>query len=673
MNKKFIIGLLIVILVSVLISIITILFMINQDKITPDEVLNEYMACIKNRDYEKMYSLTDGTSDKEVFLARNKNIYEGIEVSDINIVIAKVSNNNGITEVVYTTYMNTVAGNIDFVNTVYMIKVDNGYKIKWNTGLIYPDLNEEYKIMVSTTSAKRGSILDRNGNILAEDGIASQVGLVPGKIVKETKEEDIKKIADLLGITVNYINSSLSASYVRDETFVPLKTIMRNETELKQKLLEIKGIKIIDSNERIYPYGEATSHLVGYIQGINKEELENNKENGYTSSSKIGKTGIEKKYEDTLRGIDGKEIYILSNNNVKIKTIVSKNVKNGENVKLTIDANLQKKIYELYQNDKSATIVINPKTGELLATVSTPTFNSNDFSLGMTDEKWNSLSQDVNRPLYNRILGSYTPGSSFKPVTGAIGLTTKSFTEDEDFGKSSLKWQLDSSWGDFYITTLSTYTGIANVRNALIYSDNIYFAKAALKVGREKFIQNLNKLGFNSEIETDMGTINSSFSNTGEIASDIELANTGYGQADLLVNPLHMAMIYSSFTNGGNMINPYIIYKETANPTYYKQDVISQEAASAIEDALIQVIENPNGTGYSAKTEGITLAGKTGTAEVKDSKDDQDGTEIGWFNCFTADKNSNKQFMIISVVEDVQNKGGSHYVVSRVKKVIDEM
>lgn len=207
--------------------------------------------------------------------------------------------------------MNSLAGEISFSNTANLVKEDDTYKINWSSNLIFPSLKNEYKVRVSTLEAKRGQILDRNGNVLAGEQTASQIGLVPGKMNVENKEQDIKNISGLLGISEESINNSLSASYVKEDTFVPLKTVLKSETTLKQTLLEIKGIKIIDSEERIYPLGEASSHLLGYVQGINAEELEEKKNEGYTSNSVIGKSGLEKTYENRLRAVNGKEIYIV--------------------------------------------------------------------------------------------------------------------------------------------------------------------------------------------------------------------------------------------------------------------------------------------------------------------------------------------------------------------------
>ena len=428
---------------------------------------------------------------------------------------------------------------------------------------------------------------------------------------------------------------------------------------------------IKETEKREYPLGEKLSHLIGYIQNINAEELEKNKDKGYTASSVIGKTGLEKTYENRLKGSIGYEIYINNSNGNKKHTIVKREGKDGEDIKLTIDSNLQTKIYNDYATEKSATCVINPKTGEILALVSTPSYDSNDFINGISQEKWNQLSNDARKPFYSRYQATFAPGSSFKPVIGAIGLTTNKFTAEDNFGKSGTSWQKDPSWGNFRVTTLATYGGAANLRNALVYSDNIYFAKAALKIGTGTIIEQFKKIGFNTEISSELSVSKSQYGNDGKITSEAQLANTGYGQGEVLVNPIHMASIYSAFVNNGNMIKPYLEYKEETSPEYLVTGAFSEEAANIVKEDLIQVVESPSGTGHSAKISGVTLAGKTGTAEIKSSTTDTTGTELGWFNAFIADENSKKQMLVISMIEDVKNRGGSHYVVPKVKKIFE--
>ena len=670
----------VVIIVAVLVILLVIgavgFFMwYNSTKINPEDTLVAYIDALKAKDYETMYSKiseeSKNTTTKEDFIARNKNIYEGIEASNLSISIAQVTEEGNKAQIIYSTTMQTVAGQMSFSNTANLVKnAENGYDIEWSSSLIFPELQNDYKVRVETLEGTRGRILDRNDVVLAGMQTASSIGLVPGKMA-ENKEEDIAKIATLLDISEDTIQNALSASYVKDDTFVPLKTVQKGEQELKNQLLEISGIKIIDTTARVYPLGEASSHLLGYVQTINAEELKENANKGYTSTSVIGKTGLEKIYEDTLKATDGAEIYIVDAEGNKKKTLAKKQEQNGKDIKLTIDSTIQQKLYNQLKEDKAAAVAMNPNTGEILALVSCPTFNSNDFSLGMTTNQWNRLSQDEAKPLYNRYLQTYVPGSGFKPITGAIGLDTNAFTAEEDFGTSGTKWQASNSWRDFYVTTLTTYSGPANLQNALIYSDNIYFAKAGIKIGKQNFTNKLNALGFAKKIsfEQDLGM--STYSNNSSFDTETQLANTGYGQGELLVNPVHMAMIYSSFANEGNMLQAYLLYKEDKTPTYYAEQVFSKETANTIKEDLIQVVENPNGTAHSAKINDVVLAAKTGTAEIKDSKDDTEGTELGWFNAFTADKNAQNPLLIVSMVEDVKERGGSHYVLEKIKPMFE--
>lgn len=237
--------------------------------------------------------------------------------------------------------------------------------------------------------------------------------------------------------------------------------------------------------------------------------------------------------------------------------------------------------------------------------------------------------------------------------------------------KHGSSWQKDSSWGNFRVTTHASYYGYANLRNALIYSDNIYFAKAALKIGTDTLTDSLAKIGFNGDIPCGIDLGKSQYANSEGITSEAQLANTGYGQAEVLVNPIHMASIYSAFVNNGSMIKPYLEFRENANETkeFWIQDAFTQEAANTIKDDLIQVVENPGGTGYGARTYGLKLAGKTGTAEIKKSTTDTTGTELGWFNAFIADDASEKQMLVISMIEDVKYRNGSLYVVPKVRKI----
>ena len=676
-NKKIIIIVISIILIlAISVGIGITIYFNNKPKNKPEDVLQTFASYINDKKYEDMYSLLSSKSkaniSEEDFIKRNKNIYEGIEAKNFSVDIQSIENENKLAKVTYKNSMDTMSGHVDFTNTVTLeLNEEKEYKIDWTSNLIFPKLNTEDKVRVKTIEAKRGSILDRNGEYLATNGVASKIGLVPGKM-SDNREEDIAKIAELLNMTSDGINSELSASYVKADTFVPLKTVGKNEMELKNKLLEIKGVKIIDTDERIYPQGVSTSQLVGYIQPINAEELKEKAKDGYTSSSKIGKYGLERAYESTLRAVNGSEIYIEDANGNKKTSIAKQEQKDGQDVKLTIDSKLQQTVYEQFKDDKSAVVVMNPKTGEVLALASCPSFDSNDFSLGMTTADYKNLTENPDNLLYNRYLATYAPGSSFKPIIGAIGLTTGAFSADDDFGRSGTKWQNDSSWVDFYITTLSTYNGPANLKNALIHSDNIYFAKAALKIGGKNLINSLKNIGFGQQIEFPQTISKSSYSNSESFTNETQLANSGYGQGEVLVNPIHMAMMYSAFVNEGNMIMPYLEYKENASSQtakYYKENAFSKEAANEVRDGLIQVVENPSGTAHSAKIEGKTIAGKTGTAEIKQSKDDTEGTEIGWFNAFNVGESDESLLLVVSMVENVKGKGGSHYLLPKVRAI----
>ena len=643
----------------------------NADK--PKEVLQKYVGLLNDKDYSAMYGMLSPESKENIseedFLSRNKNIYEGIGASDISVEIGELAKKSDISTLTYDTTMNTATGEITFSNTMDIKKKDGEYGLVWNSKAIFPGLEDDYRVKVASAKSKRGDILDRNGALLATDGTAANVGIVPGKLTN--KEADIIRIASILEISVDEINSKLNASYVKPDIFVSLKVIGNNDVR-KASLLQIPGIMINDKAARVYPLGVQAAHLTGYVQTINAEELEAKKDKEYTASSVIGKAGLESLYEDKLRGIDGGEIYITDTNGSKVSSLAIKDVKNGENIKLTIDSNMQSTLYAQLASDKGASVAMNPNTGEVLALVSTPGYDPNDFVMGMSTAKWNSLNDDVNKPLYNRFKAAAAPGSTFKPITAAIGLNTNSLDPNANKNISGLSWKKDSSWGSYSVTRVSEYAGGSNLENAMVYSDNIYFAQAALDIGKDKFQAGLKSLGFDEDMEFDFGLTKSQFASSGEIKTDVQLADSGYGQGEILVNPVHLASMYSMFVNEGSMVTPYLIYKDTPEAKMWKANVVSKETASTVLKDMTQVVENPNGTGHAVKTPGLTIAGKTGTAEIKASQEDSTGTEIGWFAAMTTNRDKNN-LLVIGMAEDVKDKGGSHYVVPKVKKAFETL
>ena len=654
---------------------------------TPEELLVEYMNHIPAQEYEQMYAMlhieASGNVSQEDFIKRNSAIYEGIEIQ--NMAVEIIAYDEEQLTVTYQTSFDTVAGEINFENEAFFLEGEDGYKLVWDNSLIFPKLASTDKVRVSTTQANRGEILDRNGRVLAGKGTASSVGIVPGKL--ENREEAIAKIAELLETTSEVIEKKLSAQWVKDDSFVPIKTIPRveeiellkvepDEDVLKEKerhesLLAIPGVMISDVEVREYPLGEAAAHLVGYVQSVTAEDLEEHAGEGYIANSVIGRSGMEGLFEKELKGQNGCRIYIVNSEGKEKEELACILVQHGQDIKLTIDASLQIALYEQFQEDKSCSVAMNPYTGEVLALVSTPSYDNNDFIMGLSSEQWTALNDDEDKPMYNRFRQVWCPGSTFKPVTAAVGLESGAIDPNEDYGNVGLSWQKDTSWGAYYVTTLHAYEPVI-LENALIYSDNIYFAKAALKIGYEEMESSLTQLGFNAELPFEIKMAKSQYSNSESIETEIQLADSGYGQGQVLVNPLHLACIYSAFCNEGNIIKPYLVYQNEVSAEYWISGAFSSETASRVLEGTKKVVNDSHGTGYAAHRDDIVLAGKTGTAEIKASKDDTSGTELGWFAVFTAEKTVERPILIISMVEDVKGRGGSGYVVKKDKLVLEE-
>lgn len=654
------------------------------DQPKPGDRFQSYIDLWQKQDFSNMYSYLSEDAKKDIpkakFIKRYKDIYGGVEAKDLKVSFKKPKeepkpDKNGHVPFSFKVKMTTLAGPVSFSEKATLVKEkrkdkENWY-VHWQPNMIFPKLKDGDKVRVTTVNAKRGEIVDRNENGLAINGVAAQLGLVPGQL-GSNPEQTKSKFASLLNLSKEQIDSKLSASWVKADSFVPITTVDASNTELIDKAVALPGVLKQDKEARVYPCKEACAHLTGYVGPITKELLDKYKGKGYNSESILGRKGLELIFEDQLRGKDGASIYVENADGDKTATIAQQKAVNGKDFKLSIDVNVQKALYKQLKGksgkDVGTASAINPSTGDVLGLVSAPSFDPNAFVLGISGEDYQALSQNPDKPLLNRFTGTFTPGSSFKPITAAIALETGTITPDTTLTIDGSKWQKDSSWGDYYVTRLD-HANKVNLKEALIRSDNIFFAQTALKIGGKQFIEGAKKFGFGDALPIEYPMEKSTVSNNGKLNKEVLLANTGYGQGQVNVNPLHLALMYSALVNEGNIIKPHLLKTDNIKKEYWKENVMSPETANTITKDLIQVIESPYGTAPHAKIAGMTLAGKTGTAEFKE-KQGEKGKEDGWFVAFNT---KNPSLLVAMMNEDVQGRGGSHYVAPKVRNVFKEV
>lgn len=656
---------------------------------TPQERFKAYLDHWQKQNFAAMYDELSTKAKQQIskkdFVNRYKEIYQDFEVRDLTVKPkfkkAKDDKNidpdeDGKVTLPFSVQMNTMAGPVHFTEKATLVKEERkkdddkktNWYVKWNTKMIFPQMTDpSIKVHGETLPAKRGEILDRNGRPLAVNGTVATIGIWPGQLKSDSKQ----KLSDATGIPVKTIEDKLNASWVQDDSFVPITKIPVDQKDKIAKLTKIPGVKETDESSRVYPDHEAAGHLTGYIGGVTAEDLKKLKGKGYDKSSVIGKTGLEKLFEKQLRGKDGAVIYTTDKDGNRLKTIANKDPKNGQTIQLTIDTKLQKKLYEEITKggDTGTAAAINPKNGQVLALVSAPGYDPNDFALGISDKEWKTLQSDPHKPLLNRFTQAYAPGSSFKPITAAIALKTESIDPNQKVHISGPDWQPDDpSWGDYKVHRVDSLSEV-NLQDALVHSDNIYFAQTALKIGADKFLNEAKNFGLGEKLPSFPVPIEAAqISNDGKIEGQVQLANSGYGQAQVATSALQLAIAYTPFINDGNLLKPTIeLENANNNAAVWHKNVISPEIVDTIEKDLIQVVQSPHGTGHAANIDGLTIAGKTGTAELKKSKGDKNGKENGWFVAFNT---KDPKIMISMMIEDVKHKGGSHHVVPKVADVL---
>ena len=607
-----------------------------------------YTQAFAKRQYDKAVKQVDTSHltgpgwhyTAKTLAARNQAVFDRVGASDIKITNVKTKKYDSKTyELTFTANMNTKIGKLSAQHyEAPIVKVGNDWRVQWSPRLLFPSMNGKDTVQIDLIAATRGQIYDRNNQLLAKNGDVTQAGLVPGKLgTGSDRTANLEKIAAAWDVKVTSLETLLKQSWVTDDTFVPVKIVTDSPV--------MTGAAYQTIGSRTYPLGEAGAQLIGYVGTATTDDIR--KDPTLTANSKIGKTGLEQIYDKQLRGTDGGQISIQNGDN--IHPLLTKKAVNGKSLKLTIDANQQKTAYTQLAGKAGSVVTMNPTNGELLTLASSPSYDPNAFVNGISQTDYDKYANNTSLPFLSRFAQRYAPGSTFKMLTAAIALQNKTITPDTTKSISGLKWQKDSSWGDYKVTR-TVDAASENMTQALVNSDNIWFAQVALKMGASAYLKGLAPL-FKTQADLPLTMKKAQISNSGKLASETLLADTAYGQGQLLLSPIEQAAMYSTIANGGTMQQPTLIQGTKGKRT---NSVLQANAANTVKTALTHVVSDQAGTAHNLAIDGHTIAAKTGTAELK-QKQDTDGKENGFLVAMDADKNTylKLDFIVCSGSDDV--------------------
>ena len=654
------------------------------------------------------------TISRSEFVSKYQGIFEEMGVTSIDYTVTDEMEGEISATVNYTlTYHTEKGGDLTYDFEIEANRIENRWTINWSPNLIFPIMDWGDTMRVGVLQSKRGEILC-DGEPYAQNVNIVTVFSVPSTIEDmEAFYAGVLSIPELVkGLNTEKHQGRDALDYALSRTrndFCKIATFFPDEMtdDLKARVLAVQGLAIDTQNygtTRYYPHGESLAHIVGYAGIVTKKELAKYEAMGdtrYNGDSWVGKYGLEVTYEDNLTGTNGSFTYIQDPQGGSKGVLYRTEAVDGQDLHLTIIPELQERLETVvdtvvYDEEvRGCVVVLNPTTGAIQAITSWPAFDLNYVARGMPEEEWEALKNDkINLRLFNRaVQGLYTPGSVFKLMTTAAVLETGTMTPTDVFPASEdLQGDGDNEWmpsdniapgfaeaanGRALKRTATSYRlSPMNLHNSIVQSDNLYFAYAALKMGREKFEAYMRNLGWETPIEFEIKDNEGNYiaatpqiyailkHDNGDWAYDengrpkeksgnpqtvYDLAVTGYGQGQLLVSPLQMACFASAYANGGDIMVPYVVdsiwhadgtdYNKISQtvPKYWKKSAIQQSTIDAIHDALAAVCQTSRGTAHSftekvyrkgyTYTLGYNIIGKTGTAEITDDKT----KELGWF------------------------------------------
>lgn len=513
----------------------------------------------------------------------------------------------------------------------------------------------------------RGKILDRNGTVLVQDSPAFDVYVIPQQIDEST--DTITALARVLKIPLEDLNSRIDSIHRRIDGMTKGKTprrvriIRRQQIHTPHKLSsnislqqaieiepnpeEFRGVVIKEKLRRDYIYGDLAVHIIGYLGYISREEYETFKRNDYFRQTlneridedtytaleyrgeflddQIGRAGVEKEYEKSLRGINGVRLIERDFVNQEEKELSRIPSFKGADLTLTIDLGLQQKIQTLLKGKVGSIIIMDVTNGEILALASSPTFNPNSLQSPVSEVTVQYIFHSFQKPLLNRaISGEYAAGSIFKIVTATAALQTNKIKASTTFncdGYYSRKYRHFKCW----IAQHNLGHGLMNVVDGLKHSCNVFFFNTGRLTGIDALADWARKFGFGKRTGIDLpgeskkcGLIPDPTWKKKRYQAKWYLADTlnlSIGQGDLMVTPLQIVRMMAVIANGGNLVIPHL--KRDDDKSYIKTNLgIASENIALIRDGLYDVVNSPGGTAHNTGMNHLPVAGKTSTAEV---------------------------------------------------------
>ncbi len=667
--------------------------------------LENYYNNLRKMNFERIYTMLSESSKDEISLddlvIRYTNIYSAISINSMTYDLVSKEYVDDLCHVFFILNVNSQKlGEFKLNMSATFIKEKGKWKIQWEPSLLLPGMGEEDVVRITPLPSSRGEIFASDGRLLAQNAIATSVYANIDKI--QNDESLIRIVAPIIGMEESEIREKLAPYYKKlenaledtnDDTaqeytstssIVVLKAFSKDNgltEEQMQQLLAIDGVGIDTeymSKYRYYPNGSVLSHVLGYVGLMTAEEAALSQNSALPADTMIGKSGLEKEYEMQLRAQPGYKLTINDKYGHEKQVVAHKDGQNGSDLRLNIELNIQIKselllMENLTKEMSGAVIVLNPYDGKVLSIASYPTFDPNLFAFSMSQDQWEYLNNPENRnPLYNRALqGLYPPGSTFKPLTASIAIDTNSINRNFVFtGKieDDIWIPSDPEWVYPGIKRFSRTPAPLNMENAIAYSDNIYFAYVAMQIGRETFYEYCEKFGMNEAIPFDLSVQSAKISNSEKIPDIKMLADSGYGQGELLITPLQMASTFAALADDGNIMVPRLLssinivsenkyfIQEQFNSEVWKENIISPYAHDILTPYLRKVITH--GTGTKAYISGLMTYGKTGTAEIGTDK----SREIAWFIGYTLGDDPR---LVCVMVEVPTGKGEVKYEIAK--------